>query len=529
MRGHIESIIHITYPRIDLGTARPQYPRLTIGDVRGWFPFQDHTVAGYFADGEGGNELWRAHGAWGGRKRGSSKQWDRGKTEKMQLQLWFELGHKKWPDAGFDYFLAQMRRPDQDKYYPTLLFGLDPIDPAKARPPAAPSAVHPQRGLVMLRAEEGPGHWESAAPAVGMRLTTNYAHNVNDSLALVGYYALNRPIYMNPKSDPGYAFGFSRSVRSHCGVMVDGHVKVEDWGRTGSLEPQFTDDCTTRHAFGRLAKFVAARTAKRYPGVDETRALYLLDAFSCSSGRPRWYAWIVHTIGKARPDRTEGWEASSDLAETIKELTSERSVDAGGKAWSITTRQVPPAAEPADTPLSQKWFARKIGVRMTMLGEDGTKAYLTDTPRPRSAKPNRPAPRVLVDGVTILASRKASRTAFVSLHEPFEGEPRIDQFRRIAQGPQAVGVAVGGREGSGVNDRVMLRIGDGHERPATLSGTGESFTFANYAFVRIGTDKVEASGDLRAMKLKVSGRPRLLVNGKRRDATITAGVMTFGN
>ena len=534
MRGHVESVLHITFPRIDLGTRRPRYPRVSAGDVRPWFPFEHATVDGYFANGRGGNELWRAHGAWGGTTRGRSAQWDGGgKTEKMQTRLWFEWGHKLWPDAGFDYFLAQMRAPDEEVYTPTLYFGIDPIDPRKARPPPAPSGVYPDRGLVMLRAEEGPAYWESPAPAVCLRLTAEYAHHVNDQLALCGYYALNRPLYMNPKSDPGYAFYFSRSVRSHCSVMVDGHIKKDDWGRTGSIEPRFTDDCATRHAFAPEVKFVAARTEKRYPGIDETRALmltrqYLLDVFSCSDEEPHSYVWVLHTFGRPAPDTPGEWRPSKDLAELVKDLTGERSLKTGGQGWAVTIRQVRPEAEPKDTPLTQQWWSRKIGVRLRMLGQPDTTAYITATPRPRSPRPGRLSEVALVDGVTVLAARRASSAAFVALHEPFEGDSRIQRFERIAQTPIALAVRVTGEPGSGVDDRLLLRIGDAHDQPVTLEGGGERFVFADFAFVRIAGDTVLARGGLRAMTLRVGGRKlKLLVNGGTMTPTVAGGVMTW--
>jgi hypothetical protein len=534
MRGHIESVLRITFPRVDLGTSRPRYPRVSAGDVRPWMPFEHATVEGYFRDGTGGNELWRAHGAWGGTTRGRNAQWDGGgKTEKMQTRLWFEWAHKLWPDAGFDYFLAQMRPPGEAVYTPTLYFGIDPVAASKVTPPAAPSGVYPDRGLVMLRADESPAYWASPAPAVCLRLTANYAHNVNDQLALCGFYAFNRPIYLNPKSDPGYAFYFSRSVRSHCSVMVDGHVKRDDWGKTGSIEPQFTDDCTARHAFAPEVKFVAARTKKRYEGVDETRALlltrdYLFDVFSCRGEGPHSYVWIVHTWGRAEPDRPEAWKPSTDLAELIKDLSAERSLATGGESWGVTVRQAAPKQPPADSPLDDKWFSRKVGVRLRMLGQPDAKAYLTATPKPRSPRRGRLGEMAPVDGVTILASRRAASAAFVALHEPFEGEPRIRRFEPIARRGGALGVRVLGRAGSGVDDRLMLRLGDGHGEPVTLAGGGERFTFADYAFVRVGGETVTARGDLRAMSLRVGGGvTRLVVNGRAARATVADGLMTW--
>lgn len=533
VRGHIESVLRITFPRIDLGSTRPRYPRVSAGDVRPWMPLEHSTVDGYFPDGSGGNELWRAHGAWGGPLRGRSPQWDRGKTEKMQTRLWFELGHRLWPDAGFDYFLVQMRSPDDEVFTPTLFFGIDPIEPGKVAPPPARSGVYSDRGLVMLRAEEGPEHWESAAPAVCLRLTANYAHNVNDTLALCGFYAFQRPIYLNPKSDPGYAFGFSRSVRSHCSVMVDGHIKVDDWGRTGSIEPQFTDDCTTRHAFEPEVKFVAARTRKRYDGVDETRALaltqdYLLDLFSCAGEKPHSYVWIVHTFGRAELAKAAAWKPSNDLADLIKELGDERSLKTRGENWTVTVRQVRPRREPDDSPLRGAWWSRKIGIRLAMLGQPETTAYVTATPKPRNPRPGRLGEMALVDGVTVLAARRAERAVFVALHEPFEGNPRVERFSRVAQRPEAVAVRVNGKPGSGVDDRLMLRIGDHHGDPVTLEGDDERFTFADFAFIRIHGDAVAVRGDLRAMRLHVgTSDSKLMVNGKARECRVEGGFMTW--
>ncbi|MGB2802767.1 MAG: hypothetical protein WBD52_10720, partial [Phycisphaerae bacterium] len=34
MRGHIESVIHLGYPRVDVCSGRPQYPMVTMGDLR---------------------------------------------------------------------------------------------------------------------------------------------------------------------------------------------------------------------------------------------------------------------------------------------------------------------------------------------------------------------------------------------------------------------------------------------------------------------------------------------------------------
>ena len=173
--------------------------------------------------------------------------------------------------------------------------------------------------------------------------------------------------------------------------------------------------------------------------------------------------------------------------------------------------------------------------RYTVMGdqtvvEPGTTRYVAATPKlePVPRKPD-PGPNE-VGGTSIVAARRCPRTAFVALHEPFKAaSPRITEFRCIEQKEDSLAVAVMGRPGSGVDDRVILRYGDDVEKPITLAGDGESFTFADHAHVRIGKDAVEVWGDLRAMKVRVKGRPRLVVNGKERNATVASGLLTHVN
>ena len=90
-------------------------------------------------------------------------------------------------------------------------------------------------------------------------------------------------------------------------------------------------------------------------------------------------------------------------------------------------------------------------------------------------------------------------------------------------------MAVVGRPGSGIDDRVMLRYGDDADQPITLGGEGESFTFVDHAYVRIGKDRVEVSGHPQAMKVRVGGQPRLVVNAAERNCTVADGLLAYVN
>jgi hypothetical protein len=130
--------------------------------------------------------------------------------------------------------------------------------------------------------------------------------------------------------------------------------------------------------------------------------------------------------------------------------------------------------------------------------------------------------------VTIAAERKAQRTTFAALHEPFEGgKSRIYEFRKIKQTDECVAAAILGKYDTGIDDRLMIRFGDNYKEPLSLSGEQESYTFADWAYLRISDDKVEAQGDLRTLRLPVRGQPKLLVNGEEKQASFIRGYLYY--
>ena len=274
-----------------------------------------------------------------------------------------------------------MREPGQDRYIPTLYFGLDPIDAGKVSPPSAPSGVYNGRGLVMLRAEQGPSYWEGPWPAVGMRLATPYAHHIQDCFALTGFYAFNRPIFVNRQMSTNYSGvdpGYSNSPRSHSTAIVD------------FAPPRTIGEVPTRQHFGRFAQFAAARGKGIYRGVDQTRALvltreYLLDAFRLASDRPRHYQWIIQTLGHPTPDEAGSFTPSRSLVGSLFDVGRERS-RITDDTWAVTSVQTSGGAHPQFSGLGERWFQQRIGVRTTVLGEKGTNAFVARAPVSRTPR-----------------------------------------------------------------------------------------------------------------------------------------------
>lgn len=627
VRAYLAGIFKVADPQLTIPGGMPFYGRSAMAELfqPGGMGFRlpEHPYLGDLAvapivmgrgpDGGGGWPAWSPGGA--GEK--VYRTFEQGGA-RMHLRAVFELAHRRWPDGPFGYFLTRMRDRGEDIYYPTVYWGLNPIDAEDVSAPAAKSEMFLERGLAILRAEQGRDYWTSSAPMASLR--TGVAGRRGSGagcFAIQSLFALNRPIYLSPR--PVGRFDRRRtwadSARSRCTVAVDNlqmgkavrdrkYVEVTLWPRPVGKTP-------TRHRFDELAQFVGVRaapetyqrpgpgettiteTAGLYPWLRTERCLvltreYLFDVFHLAGKREHTYHWLVHAIGQAAPDDPQAWKPTDDLTEELAgprgiDFEKGRLRDVGGETWSLTAEQSCFAKDPADSRLGAPWYARKVAVRVTVLGEPGTKAYFArtrgtvvrqrqgkrrkpqpedkydlpdrsrdydqadhgvteitippagqtappDPPEPEKPEPPPPPEVVAVretGGVSIIARRRCEETTFAAIHEPFERRRRkVEAFRRIQQTPDAIGVAVTGRA-AGIEDRILLRLGEQAGEPITLAGGGESFTFTGYAFVRVAEDAVRASGDLRAMKVRVIGTPRLRVNGKRQEALLKDGLLTW--
>jgi hypothetical protein len=468
-------------------------------------------------NGEGGNR--RFHGA----NMNGRDHRDR-IVEKLMDPMWYEIAHAKWPEDGWDYFLAQMREPGQDKYYPSVLWGLDPIDPAKVIPPVAPSGLYPERGFALLRAEESGRHWEGPWPAVGLRLASTYAHSVPDCFALTGLYAFNRPLYVNRQVSAGYAGvdpGWSSSIRSHSGLTVD------------SLEPSTVragGPADARSAFHDAVKFVSASAKGVYPDSTLSRSLmltreYLFDVTALDSAKTRACQWFIHGVGRVFPDNPDEWAPSRHLIGSVYDLAAERSFIAAERPWAVTFLQ--DGGDASTNMCGRSWFEERVGVRMHVMGSPGTVAYTALAPATPDAKDRLQHGAREPGQPSVVAARNAVRTAFVALHEPFKTSHRIGGFHRIQETETAVAAAV---QGDGLDDRVMVKWSGAMNEAVVLAGRGESFEFSDHGFVRIGADRIDVSGGLHKarIRMKDDAPRRVFKGGKEIKAEFIKGFCSIG-
>jgi len=588
LERYVRSNLSLGLPRVDLPGGTPAYQRIVMGDTKGGQLFRHFIVAPYFRDGSGGWSEWYAANMNGRDHRGA-------KVEKLQLPQWFEILHARYPDKGYDYFLAQMRRPGEKVYVPTLFWGLSPIEAEKVRPPAAPSYVADQRGFAFLRFDETPAYWESPAPAVALQLAQFYVHYTNDCFSILNYQQFNRPIYDNRAISAGYNGGpWDMSVRGHCGVVVDEEMA------------QPIGQVATRRNFAPTVKFVSARglavvpltgrgearssdqprevVPTVYSDTDLSRSLfltgeYLFDVYHLRDlgGKPRDYHWLVHAPGSLVEEPDRKWEPSDVLQNTLFATRYQGPLNAtpqqrryrlategsAGPPWvtisnarrlaptdgalSLCLLQTYRGQNMAASRLGPEWYERKVGVRMSMLPAPATTAWAFDTPErytpgaPRN-EDNKGQQAIGAEwgGVSLAIHRKAAGTVFAALHEPFEhGKVPATVFRRVEQTEAGLAAAA---TGEGFDDRLLLQFDTRDEQavrriphleddpaiqPLALGDDNESFIFKGHGHIRVTRDAVVVTGPVAAIKLRVTGSPRLLVNGKQVAAESASGVLRW--
>ena len=510
MRKYLHMNIALAYPRTDVPGGLANYRTITMGDTRGGYgPFEAAVVNGYNRFGKGGDRYY-------------STAHMNGPLPKLGEPFWYEVAHKRWPQDHFDYILAQMRRPGDDLYLPSLYWGLGPIDPKKVTPPTVQSYVTDERGFAFLRMEESPKYWESPAPAVAMQFGMYYVHYVHDCFTLLGYQAFNRPIYINKgNAAKGYAGGdpWRDHLRGHTGVFVDGQrANPVDRGNNGC------ENQTIRHGFHDDAKFVSCRARGVYPDIDQQRALiltddYLFDVFrlvDVGQRKSHVYDWRVQTLGYPTDEQgfkpvADTGEKSATAAGTIV-MVDPKSKGVGDGAWAWSAIQDYRGNDVSKSQFGPEWYGRKIGVTIRMLPAQET-TLLVGQP------PNGNKPMGEMPGLVLAARRTAVDTTYAALHEPFEGgKGKIDAYERIAEA--AEGVAARIAAGRAFDDRVLVAFGDSQDKAVTLAGSGESFTFTNYGHIRIAGDTVTVSGPVTALTIKAPNAGKLIVNGKAYPAAV---------
>jgi len=407
-----------------------------------------------------------------------------------------EIAYKRYRDPAYAWLLRLSENRDSNVVYGRAVWGLlalthgEPL-PENPTPPPAPSGVYPSQGFALLRSDESPAYWTSGALAALVMLGKPIGHGHNDfySLVLHGKGRLLYPDLNVIQYEPTHLRWTHEGI-CHSTLLVD------------QQSPE-GGPFTTRHDFGPDLKSFAIE-GSAFKGVDQSRTLlltkeYLADVFHASdrSGEARVFDWVLHGLGQLFPGNPAAYHPTNALVPFYWWVDNERGREADGP-WRADWIQSS-AGVTRGLQFGKDWFEAAVGVRMTMLGATGTEVFCGDGPITDGPPYHRIEGNPEGSSPLVVARRRAAATTFAAVHEPYEGQPAIEQVLRFAETDKAVALVVRGPK---FTDYLMLAF-DREEHTLT-SPEGEALTFRDHGYLRLAGGVATGSGGVRAFRLSAA-------------------------
>ncbi len=301
----------------------------------------------------------------------------------------YELAYARWTDPKFLLVARHGKRNSLE----ALLYGPEELP----EPPALMLRSKDFAGLgaVVLRQGHGPDQFYlhlDYGPHGG-------GHGHPDKMAII-LFALGRQLAPDPARLP-YAAPMHRTwykqTFSHNTVCIDGRSQ---WPATGTLT--FFD---SRHGLA----VARAECDRAYRGVMLRRTValtdaYVVDVFEVAGEAEHEIDWLYHNFGALAPrldtaardeplGTTHGYQHLKDISEAATDET-----------WQADFLQ------------------DDANVRVTMVGRPGTRLFFGVG---MSGNPPKPCPM-------IVARRKAERTTYVSVIEPYKDKPGVSAVELVA-------------------------------------------------------------------------------------------------
>lgn len=256
----------------------------------------------------------------------------------------YEIAHARFGD---ELFVSVAERGNRNSLE-ALLWGVDELPPA----PALAQSSHSFDGVGATVLRHGTGEDQTYVHMAWGPHGGGHGHP--DKLSMI-LWALNTEL----APDPGrLAYGASlhhtwyKQTVSHSTVALDERSQRPAEGRLLAFHD------------GEIARIARAEVDTAYPGVMMRRTLiladdYLIDLFDLDAGEPRVADWVYHNIGEHAPHfDTTALDGSLGEDDGYQHITDVRTAALDGN-WR--------------TDFEMEGTGR---VRLTMLGEEGTRVYL---------------------------------------------------------------------------------------------------------------------------------------------------------
>jgi len=435
-----------------------------------------------------------------------------------------EIAYTRYRDPAYAWLLGLNEQRDARVEYGRAVWGYialthgEPL-PENPTPPSAPSGVYPSQGFAFLRADESPAYWTSGALAALLMLGKPIGHGHNDfySLVLHGKGRLLYPDLNVIQYEPTY-LNWTRQGIAHSTLLVDHH------------SPE-GGPFTTRQDFNDDVKFLAIE-GTAFKGVDQARALlltreYLADVFRAAdrAGRERTFDWALHGLGRLYPGNPAAYRPTNALVPYYWWVDNERGreTDCSWRTdWIQTCAGVTRGLQFGDA-----WFEQAVGVRMTMLGVEGTEVFCGDGPLTDGPPYHRIDGNPEGSAPMVVARRRAPASVFAAVHEPYQGRPSIRDVRRFAETGRAVAMVV---RAADFADYVLCAFDQ--EQHTLASADGEAFTFSGYAYLRVAKGAAAGRGGLLGFRLKterLGPKSELRIRGKKATLRREGEFAVFGS
>ncbi len=423
-----------------------------------------------------------------------------------------ELAWKRYRDPGYAWLLGLRPERDGDIRYGRAVWGLvalthgEPL-PKDATPPLAPSGLYRSQGFAMLRSDESPGYWTGGGLAAVVRLGNPVGHGHEDYFSLV-LHGKGRLLYpdLNVIQYEPTGINWTHEGIAHNTLLVD-HQSP----RPGPF--------ATREEFTPDAKFLAV-SGSAFAGTRQQRAVllareYLVDVFRAEDTQvnPRTFDWVMHGLGRLYPGNPQAYRPTHGLMPYYGWVDNEqgRVTGAAWQAdWVQQTAGITPGAQ-----FGPPWFAQRVGVRLRMLGHEGTEVYCGDGPLTDGPPYHRIDGNPEGSSPLVVARRRGPAATFAAVHEPYTTAPAILRVESIgpAETPHAFGVRV---EAAEFSDRILVAFFDGQKVQELSAPGGEVFRFADYAYLRATQERLVGRGRLVGFRLAWphAKTPALVLNGQ---------------
>jgi len=372
----------------------------------------------------------------------------------------YEIGNAWFEEPLFGQVLARAYRHGPRESLDALLYGATELEADPEAGLALPSVQMPASGYTILRTqrEEEAVRSEETEQYVFLKYGVHGGgHGHPDKLGLTVYACGERQA--PDLGTPGYGIdlfqGWYRQTVSHNTVVLDGKSQPAGAGRSIAFRadgPFQIADAAVRWGEEAVTGIdaptygVDSEAPEVYDGAGMRRAVlacgdYFVDIFLVDAGRERRIDWIFRNRGVLAP-----------LGDGIPIVPAELEGDGYEYIDDLSTR-------PAYDNIALNWEFGETGTKLFMAEMNGTVLYAG------------PAPGYPAEDTQdlMIRQRTASRTAFLSVFHPYRDGPRIGSVTWHGSDLIGAGWAACTVEGSGWQDRWIIRMNSGVETPPWLA------------------------------------------------------------